>query len=82
MVEVQVGSVLMHAWAEVEHDLIYKPESGEISEDEDAILDEINGLVITGEVALERLQRAVERRLAEKDVKFDNQYDLAAYLHR
>jgi ppGpp synthetase/RelA/SpoT-type nucleotidyltranferase len=57
MIEVQVGSVLMHAWAEVEHDLIYKPESGEISEDEDAILDEINGLVITGEVALERLQR-------------------------
>lgn len=82
MIEIQVGSVLMHAWAEVEHDLIYKPESGEISEDEEAILDEINGLVITGEVALERLQRAVERRLAEKHVKFDNQYDLAAYLHR
>lgn len=24
-VEIQVASVLMHAWAEVEHDLIYKP---------------------------------------------------------
>ena len=31
-IEVQVGSVLMHAWAEVEHDLIYKPESGELSQ--------------------------------------------------
>jgi ppGpp synthetase/RelA/SpoT-type nucleotidyltranferase len=25
MVEIQVASVLMHAWAEVEHDLVYKP---------------------------------------------------------
>jgi ppGpp synthetase/RelA/SpoT-type nucleotidyltranferase len=24
-VEIQVASVLMHAWAEVEHDLVYKP---------------------------------------------------------
>ena len=81
-IEVQVGSVLMHAWAEVEHDLIYKPESGELSDDEEAILDEVNGLVLTGEVALERLQRALQRRLTEKDVPFDSHYDLAAYLHR
>jgi ppGpp synthetase/RelA/SpoT-type nucleotidyltranferase len=24
-IEIQVASVLMHAWAEVEHDLLYKP---------------------------------------------------------
>ncbi|EYE88763.1 hypothetical protein Q428_06270 [Fervidicella metallireducens AeB] len=30
-IEIQVASVLMHAWAEVEHDLVYKPSSGEIS---------------------------------------------------
>src|ERR1035441_5754718 len=41
-VEIQVASVLMHAWAEVEHDLEYKPESGTISEDESTILDEVN----------------------------------------
>lgn len=81
-IEVQVGSVLMHAWSEVEHDLIYKPESGTLSEDEEAILDEVNGLVIAGEVALERLQRALERRLSEANVRFDSHYDLAAYLHR
>src|SRR5688500_10766669 len=39
-IEVQVASVLMHAWSEVEHDLAYKPLSGELSEDEIAILDE------------------------------------------
>ncbi|MEJ0092103.1 MAG: RelA/SpoT domain-containing protein [Methylocella sp.] len=81
-IEIQVGSVLMHAWAEVEHDLMYKPESGDLSEDEEAILDEVNGLVLTGEVALERLQRALQRRLAENDAPFDSHYDLAAYLHR
>jgi len=82
-IEIQVGSVLMHAWAEVEHDLIYKPESGIPSEDENAILDELNGLVIAGEIALERLQRAVERRLSQKsDTVFQNHYELAAFLDK
>jgi len=81
-IEIQVGSVLMHAWAEVEHDLVYKPESGRLSEEEHAILDELNGMVLTGEIALERLQRAVERRLTEADVQFDNQYELAAFLYK
>jgi ppGpp synthetase/RelA/SpoT-type nucleotidyltranferase len=79
-IEVQVASVLMHAWAEVEHDLIYKPIQGALSEDEYAILDELNGLVLSGEIALERLQRAGESRVAAKGRKFSNHYDLAAYL--
>ncbi|WP_230396451.1 GTP pyrophosphokinase [Streptomyces blattellae] len=33
-VEVQVASVLMHSWSEVEHDLAYKPLSGDLSEAE------------------------------------------------
>ncbi|RVM09368.1 hypothetical protein CN116_03720 [Sinorhizobium meliloti] len=82
-IEIQVGSVLMHSWAEVEHDLVYKPESGMPSEEEHAILDELNGMVIAGEIALERLQKAVERRLSSPhDTKFDNHYELAAYLHK
>lgn len=82
-IEIQVGSVLMHAWAEVEHDLVYKPESGMPSEDEHAILDELNGMVIAGEIALERLQKAVERRLSNaQDSQFDNHYELAAYLYK
>ncbi|ESW93123.1 hypothetical protein X770_00810 [Mesorhizobium sp. LSJC269B00] len=82
-IEIQVGSVLMHAWAEVEHDLVYKPESGMPSEDEHAILDELNGMVIAGEIALERLQKAVERRLSSaQDRQFDNHYELAAYLYK
>jgi ppGpp synthetase/RelA/SpoT-type nucleotidyltranferase len=80
VVEVQVASVLMHAWAEVEHDLVYKPLEGRLSDEEYAILDELNGLVIAGEIALERLQKAGEVRVAALGHTFANHYELAAYL--
>jgi len=79
-IEIQVASVLMHAWSEVEHDLVYKPMQGTLSEDEYAILDELNGLVLAGEIALERLQRAMERRVSEHGRKYSTHYDLAASL--
>ncbi|GAA1937323.1 RelA/SpoT domain-containing protein [Amycolatopsis minnesotensis] len=79
-VEIQVASVLMHAWSEVEHDLVYKPLAGALSEDEYAILDQLNGMVIAGEIALETLQRAGKRRVADSGGEFRNHYELAAYL--
>lgn len=79
-IEIQVASVLMHAWSEVEHDLVYKPLQGALSLDEYAILDELNGLVISGEIALERLQRAGELRASTKGRPFANHYDLTASL--
>lgn len=79
-VEIQVASVLMHAWSEVEHDLVYKPYQGQLSEDEYAILDELNGMVMAGEIALERLQRAGSVRVAAKGRPFANHYELAAHL--
>lgn len=81
VVEIQVASVLMHAWAEVEHDLVYKPFQGKLSEEEYAILDELNGLVMAGEIALERLQGAMERRLRQAKAEFTSHFDLAGYLH-
>ena len=79
--EIQVASVLMHAWSEVEHDLVYKPMQGTLSDEELAILDELNGLVLAGEIALERLQSAGNARLQSKNAAFGSQYDLAAYLY-
>jgi hypothetical protein len=79
-IEIQVASVLMHSWAEVEHDLLYKPQQGQLSDEEHAILDEINGLVLAVEIALERLQKAGEARVAVRGRKFTNYYDLAAHL--
>ena len=80
-IEIQVASVLMHAWSEVEHDLVYKPLQGTLSDEELAILDELNGLVLAGEIALERLQSAGNERVKNRNAAFGSQYDLASYLY-
>jgi ppGpp synthetase/RelA/SpoT-type nucleotidyltranferase len=55
-IEVQIGSIIMHAWSDIEHDILYKPsETGEPSADVVRMLDLINGIVMTGEVALQQL---------------------------
>lgn len=77
--EIQVASVLMHAWSEVEHDLVYKPFSGNLSGGELAILDEINGLVLSGEIALERLQIAMSER-TKKQTDITDKYELTNFL--
>jgi ppGpp synthetase/RelA/SpoT-type nucleotidyltranferase len=77
--EIQVASVLMHAWSEVEHDLVYKPFSGDLSKNELAILDEINGLVLSGEIALERLQSAMAERTNQKS-DISDRYQLTNFL--
>ncbi|WP_233981602.1 GTP pyrophosphokinase [Pectobacterium versatile] len=78
-VEIQVASVLMHAWSEVEHDLVYKPLQGSLSHEELMILDEINGLVLSGNLALERLQLAGIKRTEADNYEFKNHYDLALF---
>lgn len=78
--EIQIASVLMHAWSEVEHDLEYKDLSGDVSEIESALLDQINGLVIAGEIALEQLQKALTTRLNSSGSKLRDHYDLAVWL--
>ncbi len=78
-IEIQVASVLMHAWSEVEHDLVYKPLSGEISTDEIALLDQINGLVLAGEIALEQLHKAINKRTTiAKEI--DNKFELTNFI--
>ena len=81
MVEIQVASVLMHAWSEVEHDLVYKPLNGDLSEDEYELLDQLNGLVMSGEITLERLQKALKIRVAKSDKQFNNHYEFSAYIY-
>ncbi|MFD6094847.1 GTP pyrophosphokinase family protein [Nocardiopsis flavescens] len=79
-IEIQVASVLMHAWAEVEHDLVYKPFNGELSSEEYSLLDQLNGLVLAGEISLEQLQQAGKARVRESGRTFANHYELASYL--
>lgn len=67
LVEIQVGTLVMHAWSEIEHDMIYKPlESQAISEDEIRLLDLINGIVATGESALGQLEASTKKRLDQR----------------
>lgn len=69
-VEIQVASVLMHAWAEVTHDLIYKPEKGKLAPQEMKLLNDLNQIVQAGEAQLEKLQEAIEGRTSE-DLRFE-----------
>ena len=80
-IEIQVASLLMHAWSEVEHDLTYKQKKGLVSFDEYESLDEINGLVIAGEISLQRLQRITELRMMNETKPFANHYLLATYIY-
>lgn len=80
LIEVQVASVLMHAWSEVEHDLVYKPLEGELSSSEYALLDQLNGLVLAGEIALEQLQQAGDARVTVAETPFRSHYELAEFL--
>lgn len=80
-IEIQVASVLMHAWSEVEHDLIYKPLNGGLSLAEYEILDELNGLILAGELALKRLHSAVKDRVTHKQAEFTNHFELAAFIY-
>lgn len=79
-IEIQVASLLMHAWAEVEHDLAYKQKKGLVSYDEFESLDEINGLVIAGEISLQRLKRITELRTKTESKPFTNHYVLASFI--
>ncbi|KAH7121208.1 hypothetical protein B0J11DRAFT_60507 [Dendryphion nanum] len=63
-VEVQVVSVLMHAWAEVEHER-YKGINDSTPE-EDRLLEELNQIVLAGEKTLLRLHQLCEARKAKQ----------------
>ena len=68
-VEIQLISLLMHAWSEIEHDLAYKAVGGKPSEEEAAVLKEINECATAGEALLRRLEESVaarERRMGRR----------------
>lgn len=79
-IEIQIASVFMHGWSEVEHDLVYKPLDGGLSEEEYSLLDQLNGLAMSAEIALENLRKAMKRRVTERKREFGNHYELTTYL--
>ena len=80
-IEIQVASVLMHAWSEVEHDLVYKQKKGLVSVAEYEILDVINGLMLNGEILLQELQRITDERIYAENKRFFDHYQLSYFLY-
>ncbi|KAF2491585.1 hypothetical protein BU16DRAFT_594609 [Lophium mytilinum] len=79
-VEIQVTSIIMSAWQEAQHDLVYKQLNGAPSEDERQLLDMINGLAHAGEVALTQLQNCLKRRLEDGSRAFADEYEVRTWL--
>ena len=82
VIEIQIASLLMHAWSEVEHDLAYKNKMGRVSREEYEVLDEINGLVLAGEIALRRLDQLSRRRIEQENSPIASHYILQMYLDK
>jgi len=60
LIEIQIATVVMNAWSEVEHKIIYKPPKAP-SKEEMRILDTFNGIVMIGENALIQLEEMIAR---------------------
>jgi ppGpp synthetase/RelA/SpoT-type nucleotidyltranferase len=75
--EIQVVSALADAWSQVEHDILYKSMDGIAGEQEELILDCLNGLVQSGELLLEQLQQLVSARTFGR---FGNRHQLGSFL--
>ena len=79
--EIQVCSLLAHVWNELEHDLIYKPTTGELSVREKESLKILGNLTLTGDGVIkqlfdsnaERIKQALDRATPFQDV-----YDFVA----
>ena len=69
-VEIQITTIVMHAWSEVEHDLIYKnPYQLPSDPTIDRMVDAVNGLAITNEILLQQLQQTfLSSRKTEEEV--------------
>lgn len=73
--EIQVCSLLAHVYNEIEHDLRYKPLSGELSDEETNLLDGLGHLVATGDIVINQTLNAVAERQRENEDQFEDEYD-------
>jgi len=76
--EVQVCSLLAHVWNEIEHDLRYKPKSGELGLIEERLLQQLGQLTMAGDLSIQTLLEATEERLAHHQGDFVDVHDFVA----
>ena len=83
--EVQVCSMLAHVWNEIEHDLGYKPTTGELSDREKESLDILGNLTLSGDVVIKQLFDTNTERLARQaddQTPFRDVYDFVARIRQ
>ncbi|KAI1260943.1 hypothetical protein F5Y18DRAFT_218045 [Xylariaceae sp. FL1019] len=67
-VEIQIGTVVTQAWAEVQHNIIYKRSASVLATPTmKRMIDAINGLAITTDIMLKELERDLEDAEREAD---------------
>ncbi|KAK6856725.1 hypothetical protein PG995_006912 [Apiospora arundinis] len=87
VVEIQIATVVMHAWSQIEHDIVYKPNSETPKEERlvlKGILDTFNSVAKTGESALAQMENyrhsMAERRSANDLNLADNAFEFGVFL--
>lgn len=76
--EIQVVSLLAHVWNELEHDLIYKPRSGDLSPEEREALVNLGHQVRAGDGIIKALLDATDRRRKQQEGPFVDQWDFVS----
>jgi ppGpp synthetase/RelA/SpoT-type nucleotidyltranferase len=80
--EVQVCSMMAHVWNEIEHDLGYKPLTGDLSALEKELLVSLGHLSRSGDGTISQLLAATDQRLTEQTDSFADVYDFVARVRR
>lgn len=73
--EIQVCSMLAHIWNELEHDLVYKPQGGNPSSDEEELLKILGNQTLAGDGVIIQLLKIASSRQKEENEEFSDQYD-------
>ncbi|XDG10333.1 hypothetical protein ABKA04_009948 [Annulohypoxylon sp. FPYF3050] len=72
LTEIQITTIVMHVWSQVEHDIIYKkPPELLLTASMNRMIDGINGLSTTSEILLEQLARNLKD--ANEEVQNNNE---------
>lgn len=75
MCEIQVCSLLSHVYNEIEHDLQYKPRTGNLSKDEKLLIDQLGLITKSGDITIRRLLEATNERLKLQEGEFVDVHD-------
>lgn len=73
--EIQVCSLLSHVYNEIEHDLQYKPRTGNLSNEEKQLIDQLALITESGDAVIRKLLEATNDRLKKHKGEFVDVHD-------